>query len=128
MKQERATPTPPSPALRQKEEDRKRIAICWCGAVVAGLLLLRRRRRSSTKGRALAKEAPVAKGTSGGQAGGPIMDTARIQSTGGTDIPLSAGQSLLMNHLHSWKHTASVAPVSGTSTVIYMMLRILIVV
>lgn len=60
-------------------------------AVVAGLLLLRRRRRSSTKGRALAKEAPVAKGTSGGQAGGPIMDTARIQSTGGTDIPLSAG-------------------------------------
>lgn len=60
-------------------------------ALVAGLLLLRRRRRSGTRGRALAKEASMAKeAPGGGQAGGAIMDTARIQSTGGTDVPLSA--------------------------------------
>ena len=60
-------------------------------AVLAGLLLLRRRRRSSAQGRAPVKAAPPPKGASTSQAGGGIMDTARIQSTGGTDIPLSPG-------------------------------------
>ena len=60
-------------------------------AVLAGLLLMRRRRRSSAQGRAPVKAAPPPKGTSTSQAGGGIMDTAKIQSTGGTDIPLSPG-------------------------------------
>ena len=69
----------------------------WCSylllvAVLAGLLLLRRQHKSTAKGRAPVKDAPKPKGTSTSQAGGGIMDTARIQSTGGTDIPLSPGK------------------------------------
>lgn len=94
-----STPTPGRPPLPPRKEDVEKQGGqptgLWWYAVVAGLLLLRRRRRSGTRGRALAKEASMAKeAPGGGQAGGAIMDTARIQSTGGTDVPLSAGELL----------------------------------
>ncbi len=68
---------------------------CACTAVLAGLLLFiaRRRGRGRAQDGAVAKSAPEGKagGKRQGKGGAGIIDSAKIQSTGGAESPMRTG-------------------------------------